>query len=67
MPTDSFYRYDDFEAFSLPAKRLSRPWEISIPEELVSHDVNESEWFVIAKSRTCESDTPSSGLTLSMI
>jgi len=47
MPSDSYYGYDDFEAFSLPASRLNHPYELHLPRELVSHDVNESEWLVI--------------------
>ena len=57
MPSDSFYRYDDFEAFSLPARRLNQPWELHIPEELVSHDINESEWFVMNVPRVGKSET----------
>ena len=46
MPTDQYYRYDEFEAFSLPARGLNHPWELLVPPELVSHDVNQSEWSV---------------------
>lgn len=43
---DSYYRFDDFEAFSLPASALNRSWELHLPRELVSHDVSEHEWYV---------------------
>jgi hypothetical protein len=41
---DSFFRYDDFEAFSLPSNGLNRAWEFHLPRELVSHDVTEEDW-----------------------
>lgn len=41
---DSFFRYDDFEAFSLHAKSLNRAWELYLPRALVSHDVSEADW-----------------------
>ncbi|KAK1926418.1 hypothetical protein DB88DRAFT_164213 [Papiliotrema laurentii] len=41
---DSFFRYDEFEAFSLPSQALNHPWELHLPRELVSHDVNEEDW-----------------------
>ena len=49
-PSDSFYRYDDFEAFSLPSHALNHPWELHLPRELVSHDVTAEDWCV---TRTC--------------
>ena len=50
-PSDSFYRYDDFEAFSLPSHALNHPWELHLPRELVSHDVNAEDWCVTCSAR----------------
>lgn len=44
---DSFFRYDEFGAFSLPSQALNHPWELHLPRELVSHDVNEEDWCAI--------------------
>nr|XP_031861902.1 uncharacterized protein CI109_002731 [Kwoniella shandongensis]KAA5528974.1 hypothetical protein CI109_002731 [Kwoniella shandongensis] len=42
---DSFFRYDPFEAFSLPAKNLNHPHQLVLPPELVSHGVGNDDWF----------------------
>ena len=43
-PNDSYFRFADFEAFSLSAKSLNHPWELHLPRELVSHDISEEDW-----------------------
>ncbi|WVR04437.1 hypothetical protein IAU60_001440 [Kwoniella sp. DSM 27419] len=42
--TDSYFRYDTFEAFSLPASSLKHPHQLHLPPEVVSHDVSEDDW-----------------------
>jgi len=52
-PTDSYFRYDEFEAFSLPSYALNHPWELHLPREVVSHDVSEEDWYVRAAFCLC--------------
>jgi hypothetical protein len=41
---DSYFRYEEFGGFCLPAKSLNRPKELHLPPELVGHDVSEVDW-----------------------
>ncbi|WWD00322.1 hypothetical protein V866_007233 [Kwoniella sp. B9012] len=42
--SDSYFRYDPFQPFSLPCSSLNYPHQLHLPPELVSHDVNEEDW-----------------------
>lgn len=41
---DSYFRYDEFEAFALSSRALNEAWKLHIPRELISHDVTEEDW-----------------------
>jgi hypothetical protein len=41
---DRYSRYEGFEAFGLPARGLTRSWELHMPRELAGHDVREEDW-----------------------
>ncbi|ORX34395.1 hypothetical protein BD324DRAFT_583336 [Kockovaella imperatae] len=43
-PADSYFRYADFEPFSLPASSLNHIWELHLSREFVGHDVSEEDW-----------------------
>ncbi|WWC59202.1 uncharacterized protein I303_101752 [Kwoniella dejecticola CBS 10117] len=51
---DSYFRYDQFEAFSLPCSSLNYPHQLHLPPELVSHDVNEEDWTRFIEDLTKE-------------
>jgi len=41
---DSYFKYEEFGGFCLPAESLNRPKELHLPPELVGHDVSEVDW-----------------------
>ncbi|WWC67693.1 uncharacterized protein I206_101605 [Kwoniella pini CBS 10737] len=42
--SDTYFRYDQFDAFSLHCSSLNYPHQLHLPPELISHDVNEEDW-----------------------